>query len=206
MDSSRLLPTSRAMIAASSNLRSRIRPAAWRSVATRWRHDRCAQSRWAAFAAATARPTCSGAAVANRPRLVLRDNEGRRDHHEVAIGPVRVAHIRPQDEPLALRRFDERLRELRSPRERRARLLVFHEFDASEEPAPAHVAYVRQAPERGESPLELLPHLGTARHEPMLLQVAYGREARGARHRMVRVRLRVHEAPGAVRDHVDDPL
>src|SRR5207249_11616879 len=73
-------------------------------------------------------------------------------------------------------------------------------------PAPAPVTYVRRAPERGEAPLELLPHRGTALHEPVLLQVEYGREARGARHRMVRVRLRVHEAPGAVRDHVDDPL
>src|SRR6266478_3167489 len=53
MDSSRLLPTSRAMIAASANLRSRIRLAALRSVATRSRHGRCAQSRCAACAAAT---------------------------------------------------------------------------------------------------------------------------------------------------------
>jgi len=59
------------MIAASSNLRSRIRLAAVRKVATRSRHGRCAQSRCTAFAAATARATCSGVAVANRPSIML---------------------------------------------------------------------------------------------------------------------------------------
>jgi len=58
------------MIAASSNLRCRISPAAPRSVATRARHGVWAHPRCAALAAATARSTCSTPALAKRPRTI----------------------------------------------------------------------------------------------------------------------------------------
>ena len=55
------------MIAASSNLRSRTRPAARRMIATRSRQPRCAHAGCAARAAETARSTCAGVAAAKRP-------------------------------------------------------------------------------------------------------------------------------------------
>src|SRR6266478_6831048 len=116
----------------------------------------------------------------------FRDDERWRDHHQIAVGPVRLAHVGPDDEPFDLRRFGERLRELRRPREWRARGLVFHELDAGQEPTPPHVAHVRQTPERRKPPLQLPPDLGAPLHELVLLEVAYRREPGGARHRMVR--------------------
>ena len=57
-------------MAASSNLRSRISAAARRKMDTRSLQGRCAHDRCAALATDTARPTCSGVAVANRPSIM----------------------------------------------------------------------------------------------------------------------------------------
>ena len=65
---------------------------------------------------------------------------------------------------------------------------------------------MRQLPQRRQPLLQHGAQRGTPLHQPVPLQVADGGEAGGARHRVVRERLRVQEAPGAVGDHVDDPL
>jgi hypothetical protein len=67
IDSKRLLPTSIAIVAASSNFRSRMSPAARCMTATRSCHGNLAQSRCARRADVMAASTCSRVADANAP-------------------------------------------------------------------------------------------------------------------------------------------
>src|SRR5207249_4891070 len=138
--------------------------------------------------------------------FLLRDNERRRDHHEVAIRPIGVPHVGPHHQSRLLCRLGERLGEVRRARERRAGFFVLDELDPGEQAAAAHVAHVRQLPQRREPLLQHLADAGAPLDQVVALEIAHGGEARGARHAMVGERLRMHEVAGAVGDHVDDAL
>src|SRR2546429_383080 len=85
--------------------------------------------------------------------LLLRHDERRRDHDEVAVRPVGVPDVGPHDEPRLLRGLGERLGETRGPRQRGARRLVLDELDSREQPAPPHVTPPgEKAPGRGSKP------------------------------------------------------
>src|SRR3989442_1008485 len=112
--------------------------------------------------------------------LLLRDDERRRYHHEIAVHAVGVTDVRPDDEPRVLCGLGERLRELRGAREGGPRVLVFDELDPREQPAPAHVAHVGQLLERGESPLQHDAQLGAPLDQLALFDQPNRGEPRGA--------------------------
>src|SRR2546425_1242467 len=72
--------------------------------------------------------------------LLLRDDERRRYHHEIAVHAVGVTDVRPDDEPRVLCGLGEHLRELRGAREGGPRDLVFDELDPREQPAPHRIS------------------------------------------------------------------
>src|SRR5207247_5811999 len=90
--------------------------------------------------------------------------------------------------------------------ERRPARLVLPELEAREQPAPAHIADVRQRPERREPLVQHRAHPGAALDQLVPLEVTDRGEPRGARHGMVREGLRVQEVSRAAGDHVEYPL
>src|SRR5213078_149884 len=71
--------------------------------------------------------------------FLLRDDEGGSHHDQVAVRAVGLADVGPDGQPRGERRVRKSLREFYRPRERDPSRLVFHEFDAGEEAAAAHV-------------------------------------------------------------------
>jgi len=71
--------------------------------------------------------------------LLIADDERRGDHHQVAVGAVGVADVRPEDESPFERFSDEGLNVLLLPREGRLLLFVPDEFDSEEKAFPSDV-------------------------------------------------------------------
>src|SRR6267378_1676838 len=65
--------------------------------------------------------------------LFLRNDEGRRDHHEIAIRAIGLANVRPHGDTGVERGIGESFGKLRRAWEWGAARLVFDKFDASEE-------------------------------------------------------------------------
>src|SRR5918999_5790607 len=74
--------------------------------------------------------------------LALADHIRRRQHHQITVPSIRLANVRPYDEPGLERRRGERLGDVGRAREGRPGVAVLDELDTGEKPTAPHIADV----------------------------------------------------------------
>src|SRR4051812_40726684 len=127
--------------------------------------------------------------------LLLGDDEGWSEHHQVTRSILKLAGIGPYHQAKLQGYSSERLREAGSRWEWPLALPVLDELDTGQESSSPDITHMLERAERLKPLLQYRSHLGTAFDETMAAQVRERGNSRGTERGMMREGLRVHENP-----------